>query len=180
MENGPNILGSSTADNSDNRERLLDIWLGLTGQAPLPKGPLVLPILSGSMRPAIPLGSRIRIKAGDATSCRVGDVGVYLDGNRLVAHRILWFFGPRKSGWVFLKGDANPTGHWVRTSFVKGLVREVMPAEDIAGAFPGKDPFSPEEARESRRRCLRDLLLVGPRLVKNLITGRNRRNGGDQ
>lgn len=151
---------------------MLDVWLGLTGQAPLPKGPLVLPVLSGSMQPSIPLGSRIRIKASNGADCRVGDVTVYLDGNRLVAHRVLWSLGRGRRRWIFQKGDANRFGHWIAAAQVKGVVREVFPAEDVGGAFPGKDPFSLPAARKSRRDFLVNLILAGPKLIMALFTGR--------
>lgn len=159
--------------NSEDRERMLDVWLGLTGQAPLPRGPLILPVLSGSMRPAIEVGSRIRIAAAAAAECRVGDVVVYIEDERLVAHRILW----RMAGRLFVKGDANRHGHWVLPRRVKGIVREVLPAEDRAGAFPGKDPYSMAAARASRRQYLRDTALAVPRLIRSLITGRRPGNG---
>lgn len=151
---------------------MLDVWLGLTGQAPLPQGPLLLPVLSGSMRPAIPLGSTIRIKAGNGSLCRVGDVTVYLEGNRLVAHRVLWIVGLGKARWIFQKGDANRFGHWIAAADVKGVVREVFPAEDVGGAFPGKDPYSLTAAARSRRELLRSWLLAPPRLLKRLLTGK--------
>ena len=152
---------------------MLDVWLGLTGQAPLPRGPLILPVLSGSMRPAIQVGSRIRIAAASAPECRVGDVVVYIDEERLVAHRVLW----RMAGRLFVKGDANRHGHWVPPGRVKGIVREVLPAEATAGAFPGKDPFSVAAARTSRQQYLRDAVLALPRLIRSLITGRRPENG---
>jgi hypothetical protein len=159
-------------DNPENRERMLDVWLGLTGQAPLPQGPLLLPVLSGSMRPAIPLGSTIRIKAGNGSLCRVGDVTVYLDGNRLVAHRVLWIIGLGKTRWIFQKGDANRFGHWITAADVKGVVREVFPAEDVGAAFPGKDPFSLAAAAKSRREFLHNGLLAPVRLIQRLVTGK--------
>lgn len=159
---------------------MLDVWLGLMGQTPLPPGPLLLPVLSGSMRPVISLGSRILIEPCAGTDCRVGDVSVYLDGDRLVAHRILWFLGSRSKGWVFQKGDANHYGHWIRAVNIKGVVREVFPAEDVASAFPGKDPFSIVAARTSRRDYLRNLLLAGPRQFRDLITGHQSDEGKDE
>ncbi len=102
----PDIRETIVNEDRDNRERALDIWLGLSGQAPLPEGPLVLPILSGSMRPSIALGSKILIAPADYSTCRLGDVVVYLEGDRLIAHRLLWTLGP----FHFHKGDANPNG----------------------------------------------------------------------
>lgn len=151
----------------ENRERLLDVWLGLTGQAPLPEGPLVLPVLSGSMRPSIPLGSRILIKPGSPQQCRVGDVAVYIDDDRLVAHRLLWRWGSR----CFMKGDANRWGHWIPFSRFRGKVAEVLPAEDVASTFPGKNPFSEKAARDSRKQYLGNILLFLPRLAREVLSG---------
>jgi len=172
----PEILDNPTVDNSNQREHLLDTWLGLTGQAPMPEGPLVLPVLSGSMRPAINLGSRILIEPCAASACRVGDVTVYLDGDRLVAHRVLWFFGSRKRGWIFQKGDANQFGHWVHSVRIKGVVREVIPTEEDSQVSFAEDPFSYEAARQSRRDYLRNLTLAGPRWIRELIAGRQSKN----
>ena len=166
------FLGCKQVDNPEDRERMLDVWLGLTGQAPLPPGPLVLPVLSGSMRPTIPLGSRIRIKPAQGAACRVGDVIVYLDGTRLVAHRVLW----RAGSWIYEKGDANPFGNWLPKREIKGVVREVFPAEDVGGTFPGRDPFNQEAVRQSRHDLLRNLVLFVPRQIRGLLTDRNRPN----
>jgi len=163
----------------DNKEQLLDNWLGLTGKAPMPEGPLVLPVLSGSMRPGMPLGSRILIEPCQADGVRVGDVTVYLEKDRLVAHRVLWFLGCRTRGWIFQKGDTNRFGHWIRSSSIRGVVREVLPAEDTGNPSvlgQGLDPYSPAAARRSRRDYLRNLILTGPRLLRDLVTGNRHRN----
>ena len=163
----PDIRETIVNEDRDNRERALDIWLGLSGQAPLPEGPLVLPILSGSMRPSIALGSKILIAPADYSTCRLGDVVVYLEGDRLIAHRLLWTLGP----FHFHKGDANPNGHWINCKMVRGIVREVLPAEDVAAAFPGVDPFSVAAAQNSRRQYLRNVVLAWPRWVRDRLTG---------
>lgn len=162
-------------ENPENRERLLDVWLGLTGQGPLPRGPLILPVLSGSMRPVIEVGARILIEPAAPGSCRVGDVGVYMEDDRLVAHRVLWRLGGR----AFLKGDANNFGHWIDGRRLKGVVREVLPAEDLARTFPGKDPFSVAAAARSRRQYLRNVVLAGPRRLRALLTGQGPGKGID-
>ncbi len=162
-------------DQGQDRERLLDIWLGLTGQAPLPEGPLIMPVLSGSMRPVMPLGSRLVIRPCDAGRCRRGDVAVHVRGQRLVAHRILLFLGPRRGGWAFLKGDANDHGEWCRCAMIKGVVATVLPPD--GDAITGQDPFSPDEAASSGRRYLRHLLLAWPRAIRNALRGSDRRNG---
>jgi len=163
----------------DKKEQLLDNWLGLTGKAPLPEGPLVLPVLSGSMRPDIPLGSRILIEPCQADGVRVGDVTVYLENDRLVAHRVLWLLGGRTRGWIFQKGDTNRFGHWIRSSSIRGVVRKVLPADEAGKpSVPdqGLDPFSPAAARRSRQDYLRNLILAGPRLLQDLVTGNRHRN----
>jgi hypothetical protein len=163
-------------DNAQQRERLLDIWLGLTGQGPLPEGPLIMPVLSGSMRPIMPIGSRILIHPCAASECRRGDVAVHQEGDRLVAHRILVFIGSRRRGWAFLKGDANPHGNWLRCRDIKGKVARVLPAEEAGGQ--GRDPFSPAAASQNAWRYLRDLVLAGPRYLKKRLFGQRRGEGG--
>lgn len=163
----PAIGNKTVNEDRDSRERALDIWLGLTGQAPLPEGPLVMPILSGSMHPTIPLGAKILITPADYSSCQLGDVVIYLEDDRLIAHRLLWSLG----SFHFHKGDANPLGNWIHRKMVRGIVKEVLPAEDIAGAFPGVNPFSEVAAQKSRQQYLRNILLAGPRWLRDRVTG---------
>ena len=173
--------GMIAVTEEQDRERLLDIWLGLTGQAPLPAGPLIMPVLSGSMRPTMPLGSRLLIRPASPDECRRGDVVVCIEGPKLVAHRAILFLGPRSWGWVFHKGDANRHGNLAPCRLVKGVVEKVLPPADPAsqpvGSETGVDPFSPEAASRGLRQVIRDLILAWPRAIRHALTGRAGKKG---
>jgi hypothetical protein len=148
-------------ESPETRQRVLDVWLGLTGQVALPEGPLILPVLSGSMSPGIPLGCRIEIKPCQADQCRLGDVMVYMDKGRLVAHRLLW----RVGRYLYTKGDANAFGHWIGSSQVKGLIVGVWPAEDLPQPAQPLNPSSREAAARSREELIRHTILWVPRKI---------------
>ena len=99
-----------------------DAWLALTGQVPAPDQPVDLPMLSGSMVPAIPVGAILQILVQTAAKHRVGDVVIFLEADKLTAHRILlaWSIGPWP--WIFEKGDANDKGRWRRPTDICGRV----------------------------------------------------------
>jgi len=137
----------------------------------MPEGPLMMPILSGSMRPIIPLDSKIIISPCDASDCRVGDVAVYLEGDKLVAHRILWFFGGRNRGWFFAKGDANPHGRISSCRHIKGRVIEVHLPEETADDKIVRDPFSLSAAQQSRHHQIRNIVLALPRYLRDRLLG---------
>ena len=93
------------------------------GQIPVPGQPVALPMLSGSMNPAIPVGSKLQILVQKETECRVGDVVVFLDGEKkLTAHRILLVL--RLGYWQYAleKGDSNPLGRWRHAKDIHGRV----------------------------------------------------------
>ncbi len=106
-------------------EQLLDSWLALTGEGSKLEGPIRLPILSGSMLPDIPVQSVIHIQKIDSRSCRPGDVVVYREGARMVAHRLLFRVGWGSRALFFEKGDANDRGSWIRGNQILGVVLAV-------------------------------------------------------
>jgi hypothetical protein len=163
-------------DSPLNRQRVLDVWLGLTGQVALPKGPLILPVLSGSMSPSIPLGCRIEIKPCPADQCRLGDVMVYMDEGRLVAHRLLW----RVGRFLYTKGDANAFGHWIGSAQVKGLIVGVWPDENLPQPAQAMNPSSREAALRSRKELFRHIILWLPRKVLAPLRRANRPQPKDE
>ncbi len=163
-------------DSPANRQRVLDVWLGLTGQTALPEGPLILPVLSGSMGPVIPLGCRIEIRPCSAGQCRLGDVLVYMDEGRLVAHRLLWRVGP----YLYTKGDANAFGHWIGNPQVKGLIVGVWPAESLPQPAQAMDPSSRKAVQKSRKELVRHTILWLPRKFLDLLRGSTRPQSKDE
>ena len=116
---------SATDANSSRltkQEARLDAWLALTGQTPASSATVELPLLTGSMVPAIPVGAVLRINLSPAALCQPGDVAVFLDGKRLIAHRILLALRAGPWSWLLEKGDANRLGRWRRDAEVRGKV----------------------------------------------------------
>ncbi|MBU8871172.1 MAG: hypothetical protein KOO60_09960 [Gemmatimonadales bacterium] len=167
-------------ENSDPREQNLDAWLALTGKGSPHRGPVQLPVLSGSMLPAIPPEAILEIELAASYDYRIGDVVVFQDNaDRLTAHRVLACLKIGPFGWVLQKGDNNDLGHWIRKSRVRGLVSRVIPGD--AGEDAGRDsarhepvtssdnPYSLSAARASRRQHFRNLALKWPRRIRAFL-----------
>jgi hypothetical protein len=131
-----------------------DAWLALTGQSPAPAGLVQLPMLSGSMSPALPCGSTLEIDPRDPRGFAPGEVVVLALDGRLVAHRVLLRLRWRGQVRLLEMGDANPRGAWRSAQLVVG---RVVSATDSEGA-PLPAPTSPGRARRGLLRHLRGLL----------------------
>ncbi len=134
-----------------------DAWLALTGRAGAPAGPLRLPMLSGSMQPALPPGSLLTIEPCGAAGFARGDVVVFVEDDRLVAHRVLLRLRLPGLDVVLEKGDANPRGAWRRAGTVRGVVRGAQRPDGQAADLGGR-----ERASRGLRRHLRSLLSRRP------------------
>lgn len=64
-------------------------------------------VLSGSMEPALPIGSVVAIKPVEATDISVGDIIAYNSGETLITHRVLEITNERDDSLFVTKGDAN-------------------------------------------------------------------------
>jgi len=101
---------------------------GLSGWYALLRGRLSpgerveLPVLSGSMAPLLPIGSRLRIEAAGARDSGPGDIVVFSDGRCLTAHRVLFVLRLPGRRLVYQKGDANPRGAWTDARRIVGRV----------------------------------------------------------
>jgi len=150
---------------ASEQEARLDAWLALTGQVPAPAAPVELPLLTGSMVPAIPVGASLRITMSPTAPCRVGDVIVFLQDNRLIAHRILLVLRAGPWSWLLEKGDANPLGRWRRDADVRGRVVGFC----VAGQPPQDDPTDSTLASTGLRRHIKQwLFTLGGRRAANL------------
>lgn len=103
----------------------LDAWLVLTDQLSPGTDTVRLPLLSGSMAPALPSGSTLVIDPHRRRRFGRGDVVVFADGDRLVAHRVLLRLRLPGLDAVLEKGDANPVGRWMASRRIRGVVCEV-------------------------------------------------------
>jgi hypothetical protein len=132
------------------QEKRLDAWLALTGQTATPTEPVELPLLTGSMLPKIPVGAVLRIGAAPATDCRAGDVVIFLEGDRLLAHRVLLVVKVGPWHWLLEKGDGNATGQWRRHNTVRGRVLGFA----VDGQPDQEDPADPDLASSGLRQHL--------------------------
>ncbi len=114
--------GRAAAADVARRAAQLDAWLALTGQGPVPGALVRLPMLSGSMAPALPCGCDLVIDPLGAPRARVGDVVVLALDDRLVAHRVLGWRVRGGQRWLLEHGDANGRGAWQPADRIKGLV----------------------------------------------------------
>jgi hypothetical protein len=85
----------------------------------------LLPVLSGSMRPDIPVGATLGISTTARAAPRDGDVIVFRQGDALVAHRRLWAVTAGPLALIYQKGDASPRGGWIDRKAVVGRVVEL-------------------------------------------------------
>lgn len=139
------------------RQKLQGAWWKLTTREEFP-GTVTLPMLTGSMAPAIPAGSDLDIASVRGRSCGIGDVVVFLRGNRLVAHRLLLCLGSGPRALCYEKGDLNAGGGWVRHEDILGVVVGRTPPQ---GADP--PPLAPPgivfwSLRQGLRARLRQVL----------------------
>jgi hypothetical protein len=65
-------------------------------------------VRGNSMAPAIPAGARIRVRPGEGSACRIGDVVFYLSDGGYVVHRVVYRPGPPADGdYLLTEGDAR-------------------------------------------------------------------------
>lgn len=148
--------GAAAAGAARMTERF-DAWLALAGGGAAATGPLRLPMLSGSMHPALPRGCTLVIEPlakppghgdgnGDEPGPRPGDVAVFARDGRLVAHRVLRRARRGGATWLLEMGDANRRGDWRPQAEAVGLV---VGAEAADGT-----PLPPPASRALARRLL--------------------------
>ncbi|MBE0565419.1 MAG: hypothetical protein IH621_05650 [Krumholzibacteria bacterium] len=143
----------------DDREQILDAWLALSAPGGDFPGTVSLPLLTGSMAPAIPVGARLLIASAQRRSFGPGDVVVFARDGKLIAHRLLFALGTG-SGTLYLeKGDWNPRGGLIRRRDVRGVV--------TGWYAPGGDGRSAVAVPRSRRAAALSVL----RALKTLLRG---------
>lgn len=89
------------------------------------------------MAPAIPVGALLKITVAPAAPCRTGDVVVFLDHDRLIAHRVLLVLRAGRWRWLLEKGDANAAGKWRHEDSVRGQVLSFHLPDQSAVSTPG-------------------------------------------
>jgi hypothetical protein len=154
----------------NDRRRDIDAWLALVQpEADFP-GTVDLPMLTGSMAPLIPVGSRLEIVAARRRSFGVGDIVVFERATRLVAHRLVFSLGFGRDTLYLEKGDRNVGLGLVRKHEVRGVVTGWRPGgEPEAAAVP-----LPRSRRAALRSLGRSLRIWLGRLLRLEATDRPR------
>lgn len=115
-----------------------------------------MPMLSGSMSPYLPVGSTLIIASAAGHAVRTGDVVIFRDGERLIAHRVIWGWPPRQPRQFLQAGDGVSRVSWVPARGILGLVVGVRLPDGTARDL--RDPAAKRTgARLARRRLLRAL-----------------------
>lgn len=138
---------------SPPHELLATQWQLVRRQLP-PDQRVVLPMLSGSMAPLLPVGAEIEVApVVDPSRIGVGDIVVFRRGERLVAHRLLlsWGLGPNR--WFLERGDGVGSPGRVAARDILGLVVAVQDGDDHRTDL--RTPRALRTARQSVRRSLR-------------------------
>ncbi len=108
----------------------------------------------GSMEPTLSHGMVLELAPYVREGTRVGDILVFRDGTRLVAHRILAL----RSGAIRTCGDAQPwTTELVAPDDVVGIVSAVYESARAAAPFAGRHELTARGARLARLAPLRAL-----------------------
>ena len=149
------------------RNPLVGDWLDLHCALP-GREEVVLPVLSGSMAPLLCPGGRARVRRSSWRQCRPGDVVVFREAARLVAHRCLWRVPAGGRCWLFQKGDRDTFGSLIDGRRIVGVVIEAWDRDGTQRYVRSRVPVP---RRELRRQMVRDLaarLMLMPRVVKRL------------
>ncbi len=115
------------------------------------EGDVSLPVLSGSMAPAILPGDLLIVRPRPGRRAHTGDVAVFLKNGKVTAHRVVFAF--RLRAWSFLleKGDANRFAEALDQESVLGVVEAVLRQGE---RMPIRRGTLAEEARRAARRML--------------------------
>ncbi len=166
----PSRRRDDLAEGFTNVDQALDQWRLMTGDL-APDETVMLTVRSGSMNPLMPVGSRIRVRPIDGARCRIGDVVVFRERNRLVAHRLLFGRGRRPGGWFLQRGDGvSPTG-WLRAGRLLGLVTAEIGPDDKRRPLDTSDARidATRQARRSLNRVVIEAIKSPARKVKRWL-----------
>jgi len=95
----------------------------------MPSTGLILPVLSGSMLPYLRPGGRVLVECLATGKCHLGDIIVFREADKLVAHRLLFRLRLGNRLYLYQKGDATGNGHWIREEQMVGVVTISLAAD---------------------------------------------------
>ena len=99
---------------------------------PIAMGYQVYDVISGSMEPAIPVGSAIYVQSVDPSEIVVGDVVAYQDENGVIAHRVT--LNSSATQELITKGDANEVEDFNPIPY-RDVIGKVEASVPVVGAF---------------------------------------------
>jgi hypothetical protein len=111
-----------------------------------------MPMMSGSMTPILPVGATLIITGVRPGACRTGDIVVFHDGERLIAHRLLLGWPPGRARVFLQAGDGVSALGWIAARSILGLVTAVRGPDQLP-----RDLRLPEARREGARLARRRL-----------------------
>ncbi|MFO7652786.1 MAG: S24/S26 family peptidase [Candidatus Krumholzibacteriia bacterium] len=135
-------------------------------------GAVDLPVLSGSMRPGIPVGSTLCIRPAVWSATRDGDVVVFRRDGQLLAHRRLLGGQAGPLAFLYEKGDASARGGRLRPDDVVGLVVRVRLPDGTE-----RDLRTPTERHRALRAARRSLAADLRGRLRALLAPGARRGG---
>ena len=97
-----------------------------------------------SMLPTLQDGWRLTVRSLSADDLRVGDIGVFIHGQLLTIHRLIWRKGSAGKEWLIFQGDNNPVRELVAPDAVLGMV-EAAEAERPDGSYSPQFPVGSDE-----------------------------------
>ena len=132
---------------------------------------VLLTVKSGSMLPLLPVGARIEVAHVAGSRCRVGDVVVFRQDDRLVVHRLIFGSGDAPLGWFLQRGDGYSPAGFLRTGSILGRVVAVHAAEGGVRRLTGGNERwqARREARGSLDRYVYSLLAAPARKVRRWL-----------
>jgi len=83
---------------------------------------MLLPMLSGSMAPALLPGDVLTVRPASSANIHRGDIVVLRIGNKLIAHRLVFVTRLGRIVVLVEKGDANNAASFVDPGSVAGIV----------------------------------------------------------
>ena len=131
------------------------------------KKPIIFSIMIGNKN-CCPSSAVFTIAPIAGREIRRGDIIVYASEDTLIAHRLLLPPPPGSRGLCFEKGDNNPSGKWISSRRIIGIVSQVIHGDGTI--IDLQSPESRHQAEKAVNRSLRSDIrtraLFIPRKIK--------------
>jgi signal peptidase I len=132
---------------------------------------LFLPLLSGSMAFTLLPGDMLTVRPMNGGKAHLGDIVVFREGRKLVAHRLIFVFRISSFELLIQKGDANKTATVIRPSMIVGKVRTARRGEEVV--FEATAENRDRGRRIARRALVRYMTNEAPYGFIMRMLGRN-------